>query len=145
MLRCCSDLVQKEMGAFDFEKIDPDSNVLLPFSSGTTGVPKVRVNARSTLDMMSGKFTHVCLRTCLICGRAHQGVALSARNMVANAMQVHHVEDLGDHSLGLLPFYHIYAMMLLHLSIYQGAAKVVLPRFEPETFLNALSTYKVRS
>ncbi|TYZ58269.1 hypothetical protein PybrP1_007946 [[Pythium] brassicae (nom. inval.)] len=114
-LKSVNELIQREMGAFDFEKIDPDSNVLLPFSSGTTGAPKAR--AAPSL----------------------------ARNMVANAVQVHHVQDLGDHSLGLLPFYHIYAMMLMHLSIYQGAAKVVLPRFEPHTFLNALSTYKIRA
>ncbi|KAL3663631.1 hypothetical protein V7S43_011517 [Phytophthora oleae] len=98
---------------FHFERIDPESNVMLPFSSGTTGVPK--------------------------------GVALSARNLLSNALQVDHVEDLCGYSLGLLPFFHIYGMMLLHLSMYQGAAKVILPRFEPETFLNALSTYKIRA
>jgi len=65
--------------------------------------------------------------------------------MVSNALQVHHVEDLGGHSLGLLPFFHIYGMMLMHLSIYQGAAKVILPRFEPESFLRTLEKYKVRS
>lgn len=98
---------------FDFERIDPETNVLLPFSSGTTGVPK--------------------------------GVALSARNLVANTMQVDHVEKLGAHAMGLLPFFHIYGMMIMHLSIYQGSAKVVLPRFEPKSFLNALETYKIRS
>lgn len=74
-----------------------------------------------------------------------QGVALSARNMLSNALQVHHVEDLGGHSLGLLPFFHIYGMMLMHLSLYQGAAKVILPRFEPEIFLSTLEKYKVHS
>ncbi|RLN31465.1 hypothetical protein BBO99_00005457 [Phytophthora kernoviae] len=52
--------------SFKFEKIDPETNVLLPFSSGTTGIPK-------------------------------------------------------------------------------GAAKVILPRFDHDTFLNALSTYKIRT
>ncbi|KAF1784201.1 AMP-binding enzyme C-terminal domain [Phytophthora cactorum] len=73
------------------------------------------------------------------------GVALSARNMLSNALQVDHVQDLCGYSLGLLPFFHIYGMMMMHLSMYQGAAKVILPRFEPETFLNALSTYKIRA
>lgn len=63
---------------------------------------------------------------------------------MSNALQISHVEDLGDYSLGLMPFYHIYGIMLMHLSMYQGTAKVILPRFEPETFLNALSTYKVK-
>jgi 4-coumarate--CoA ligase len=74
-----------------------------------------------------------------------QGVALSARNMISNALQVHHVQNLSGHSLGLLPFFHIYALMLFHLSIYQGAAKVILPRFEPESFLGTLEKYKVSS
>lgn len=113
-LQSVDDLVEHgDDPTYQFEKIDSESNTVLPFSSGTTGVPK--------------------------------GVALSARNLLSNAMQIDHVEDLGGCSLGLLPFYHIYGMMLLHLSMYQGAANVVLPRFEPETFLNVLSTYKIRA
>ncbi|OWZ02304.1 4-coumarate-CoA ligase [Phytophthora megakarya] len=112
-LKSIDELVEHDDVTFQFETIDPESNVMLPFSSGTTGVPK--------------------------------GVALSAKNMLSNALQVDHVEDLCRYSLGLLPFFHIYGMMLLHLSMYQGAAKVILPRFEPETFLNALSTYKIRA
>ncbi|TYZ58254.1 hypothetical protein PybrP1_007931, partial [[Pythium] brassicae (nom. inval.)] len=109
-LTSITELSKREFGSFEFERLDPATNVLLPFSSGTTGVPK--------------------------------GVALSAHNMMANTLQVNHMEDLGDHSLGLLPFFHIYGMLMIHLSIYQGTTKVILPRFEPHTFLNALSTYK---
>ncbi|KAF4040499.1 AMP-binding enzyme C-terminal domain [Phytophthora infestans] len=112
-LKSIDDLVKHADSSFQFEKIDPESNVMLPFSSGTTGVPK--------------------------------GVALSARNLLSNALQVDHVQDLNGYSLGLLPFFHIYGMMMMHLSMYQGAAKVILPRFEPESFLNALSTYKIRA
>lgn len=64
--------------------------------------------------------------------------------MLANALQVGTVEKLGPYSLGLVPFYHIYGMMLLHLSIYQGKAIVTLPRFQPETFLSTLSNYRVQ-
>ncbi|KAJ0393697.1 hypothetical protein P43SY_007597 [Pythium insidiosum] len=73
-----------------------------------------------------------------------KGVALTAKNMVANTLQVDHIEDFGDHMLGVLPFFHIYAMLLMHVSLYQGAANVVLPKFEPEPFLNALSKYKIK-
>ncbi|KAG7401157.1 hypothetical protein PHYBOEH_002715 [Phytophthora boehmeriae] len=97
--------------SFEFEKIDPTTNVLLPFSSGTTGTPK--------------------------------GVALSAKNILANALQVDHVENLHGYSLGLVPFFHIYGIKMMHLSMYQGAAKVILPRFDHDTFLRTLSTYKV--
>lgn len=41
-LTSISELSKREFGSFDFEWLDPESNVLLPFSSGTTGVPKVR-------------------------------------------------------------------------------------------------------
>ncbi|RLN71925.1 hypothetical protein BBJ28_00023725 [Nothophytophthora sp. Chile5] len=112
-LKSINELSKRDFDSFTFEKIDPELNVMLPFSSGTTGIPK--------------------------------GVALSARNMLSNALQVDQVEDLAGYSLGLLPFFHIYGMMLLHLSLYQGAAKVILPRFDPETFLNTLSVYKIRA
>ncbi|RLN97900.1 hypothetical protein BBJ28_00011592 [Nothophytophthora sp. Chile5] len=74
-----------------------------------------------------------------------KGVGLSAKNLLANALQVNHVEPDGEHFLGLVPFFHIYGMMLLHLSIIQSKAVVVLPRFLPNTFLNALATYKIRT
>lgn len=80
----------------------------------------------------------------LISSHSCQGVALSAQNMVSNAFQVNEMEDLGEYSLGLLPFFHIYGMLLINLSIYQGKTKVILPRFEPHSFLNVLSKYKVR-
>jgi 4-coumarate--CoA ligase len=63
--------------------------------------------------------------------------------MLANTLQVTHCEDFGSHMMAVLPFFHIYAMMLMHVAMYQGAANVVLPRFEPETFLHALSKYKI--
>ncbi|GLE07400.1 hypothetical protein PINS_up017562 [Pythium insidiosum] len=63
--------------------------------------------------------------------------------MVANTLQVDYIEDFGDHMLGVLPFYH-YLRDAAHARVRcnQGAANVVLPRFEPEPFLNALSKYK---
>ncbi|KAE9328210.1 hypothetical protein PF008_g16228 [Phytophthora fragariae] len=74
-----------------------------------------------------------------------KGVALSARNLLANALQVNHVEPDGENFLGLVPFFHIYGMMLIHLSILQAKSIVILPRFMPDTFLDALSTYKIRT
>ncbi|OWY98142.1 4-coumarate-CoA ligase [Phytophthora megakarya] len=74
-----------------------------------------------------------------------KGVGLSARNLLSNALQVSHVEPEGDNFLGLVPFFHIYGMMLIHLSILQAKSIVILPRFTPDTFLDALSTYKIRT
>jgi 4-coumarate--CoA ligase len=110
-VKCINEASKRDFESFDFHPVDPSLNVLLPFSSGTTGMPK--------------------------------GVALSARNMVANTMQIDQIETYGPTTLGMLPFFHIYPMLSLHLALYQGSATVVLPRFEPETFLNALSQHKV--
>jgi acyl-CoA synthetase (AMP-forming)/AMP-acid ligase II len=45
--------------------------------------------------------------------------------------------------LGLLPFFHIMATMLFHSCVYKGRALVVLPRFEPEIFLQVVEKYKL--
>ncbi|KAI9989049.1 hypothetical protein PInf_022775 [Phytophthora infestans] len=74
-----------------------------------------------------------------------KGVGLSAKNLLANALQVSHVEPHGENFLGLVPFFHIYGMMLVHLSILQSKSIVILPRFMPDTFLAALATYKIRT
>ncbi|KAG7380664.1 hypothetical protein PHYBOEH_011347 [Phytophthora boehmeriae] len=74
-----------------------------------------------------------------------KGVGLSAKNLLANALQVAHMEPHGDNFVGLVPFFHIYGMMLIHLSILQGKSIVILPRFIPETFLGVLAKYKIRT
>ncbi|TDH71667.1 hypothetical protein CCR75_006502 [Bremia lactucae] len=74
-----------------------------------------------------------------------KGVMLSATNLLINALQTSQVEPSGDKFLGLVPFFHIYGMMLIHLSILQSKSIVVLPRFVPETFLTTLATYKIRT
>ena len=46
--------------------------------------------------------------------------------------------------MGLLPFYHIYGLMVLQFgTLTQGAKLIVVPKFEPETFLTAIEEYKV--
>jgi 4-coumarate--CoA ligase len=110
-VKCISEASKREFESFAFDPVDPSQRAMLPFSSGTTGLPK--------------------------------GVALSARNMVANTMQINHVEKLGPTMLGVLSFFHIYPMMLIHLALYQGSTNVVLPRFEPESFLKATSKHKI--
>lgn len=51
-----------------------------------------------------------------------------------------------DTLLGLLPFYHIYGMMVLQFgAITQGAKLIIHPKFEPESFLRSLQDYKVQT
>jgi acyl-CoA synthetase (AMP-forming)/AMP-acid ligase II len=90
--------------------------VALPYSSGTTGLQK--------------------------------GVMLTHRNLSSNLAQVTEVykEDIreNDVAVGILPFFHIYAMMvILNWILRNGASIVILPRFDLEQFLTVLSRHRV--
>jgi acyl-CoA synthetase (AMP-forming)/AMP-acid ligase II len=96
--------------------IDPHADVVvLPYSSGTTGLPK--------------------------------GVMLTHRNLVANILQT--AATLtglgpGDTVLGVLPFFHIYGMVvIMNLGLYRGATVVTMPRFDLEQCLETLQKYRV--
>lgn len=94
------------------EPPDIDINVyedlaVLPYSSGTTGLPK--------------------------------GVMLTHRNLVANIKQTLTMEPLDKDEvlIGILPFYHIYGMVvIMSMAIHAGATIVTMPRFDLEQFLD---------
>jgi acyl-CoA synthetase (AMP-forming)/AMP-acid ligase II len=94
---------------------DPDALAALPYSSGTTGLPK--------------------------------GVMLSHRNIVANVRQCAKVlapEPAERVLLAYLPMFHIYGLTVISVfGLAVGATIVTLPRFEPESFLRALSRHRV--
>lgn len=96
--------------------IDPRHDVVaLPYSSGTSGVPK--------------------------------GVMLTHRNLVANLCQIRGgagmlAED--DRVIGVLPFFHIYGMVVIMLgALVEGATIVTMPRFELEQFLGVMAKYRI--
>ena len=96
-------------------EIDPEEDlVVLPYSSGTTGLPK--------------------------------GVMLTHRNLVANLVQsadAFGVEDT-DTMLALLPFFHIYGMVvIMNMALHRGATVVTMPRFDLEQFLQVIDRYRV--
>lgn len=88
--------------------------VALPYSSGTTGLAK--------------------------------GVMLTHHNLVTNLCQW---EPIGmvteqDIAIGVLPFYHIYGLMvILSLGLASGATIVSLPRFDLAQFLQTIQNYRV--
>jgi len=119
----------EESGAISFDSLmedelpapeatfDPGQTVVLPYSSGTTGLPK--------------------------------GVMLSHHNLVANVAQLAAIDsplmmNENDTCLAVLPFFHIYGMlMFLAAAPYFGCTVVTLPRFDLETWLETAQKYDV--
>jgi acyl-CoA synthetase (AMP-forming)/AMP-acid ligase II len=88
--------------------------VALPYSSGTTGLPK--------------------------------GVMLTHYNLVANMRQMEGLQYFSENDtlICVLPLFHIYGLVVvLNMGLYQGATIVTLPRFELESFLQAIQDYGV--
>ncbi|MDZ4278308.1 MAG: AMP-binding protein, partial [Dehalococcoidia bacterium] len=95
--------------------IDPEADVaVLPYSSGTTGLPKG--------VMLS-----------------HYNLSSNIRQMRATGL-VREESVL----LAFLPFFHIYGLMvLLNGSLTQGATCLVMPRFDPDQTLYLIEKHKV--
>ncbi|MGW6564414.1 4-coumarate--CoA ligase family protein [Streptomyces sp. NPDC054975] len=96
-------------------EIDPDEDVAtLPYSSGTTGVPK------------GVMLTHTSIATNL--------------TQLAPLLPM----GPGDRILAVLPFFHIYGLTaLMNAPLRHGATVVVLPRFELDTFLTAIQDHRI--
>ncbi|DAZ94388.1 TPA: LOW QUALITY PROTEIN: hypothetical protein N0F65_003252 [Lagenidium giganteum] len=73
-----------------------------------------------------------------------KGVQLTSFNMVASALSFNTMEPVASPSIAILPFFHIYPIVLMNAALHEGASLVILPRFEPRVFLNVISSYKMR-
>lgn len=97
--------------------VDPHQDlVVIPYSSGTTGLSK--------------------------------GVMLTHFNLVANIVQIHGMSDYkatttDDVVMGVLPFYHIYGMVVIMITaMINGTPIVTMPRFDMEQFLSLIQKYR---
>lgn len=96
--------------------IDPHQDLaILPYSSGTTGLPK------------GVMLSH------------HNLVA----NILQTKAGDHRLDE-ETRLLAVLPFYHIYGqVVVLYMGLYLGATIVTMPRFDLETFLRVIQDHKV--
>jgi acyl-CoA synthetase (AMP-forming)/AMP-acid ligase II len=93
---------------------DPDDLVALPYSSGTTGLPK-----------------GVML--------THRNVVAN----LCQVREVQHVGE-DDTVIGVLPFFHIYGMtVIMNQALRTGATIVTMPRFDLEGFLGLVERHRV--
>ena len=94
---------------------------VLPYSSGTTGIPK------------GVMLTHYNLVAFITLSEAVRKAGTKYET----------ASDL-EAGLGLLPFYHAYGL-LVSLGVYMihGMMVIALPKFEPEMFLKYIQEYKV--
>ena len=96
-------------------EIDPEKDIaVLPYSSGTTGLPK-----------------GVML--------THYNLTSNLKQLMATGLIDEH-----SVLLAFLPFFHIYGLMvLLNSSLESGATCLVMPRFDPDQTLAFIEKYKV--
>lgn len=98
-----------------YASVDPGVDVVaLPYSSGTTGLPKGVMLTHRNLVANLAQGEHALI-----------------------------VEE-GDVAVAVLPFFHIYGMqVLMNGVLYNGATAVTMPRFDLEEFLRIVQEHSV--
>ena len=111
-------LVTDSGSRFIEHKVDAKNDIaMLPYSSGTTGLPKGVMLTHHNLVANTYQYCHP---------------------------EYLDLTPLGTTLIGVLPFYHVYGFSIIMMSsLWQGAKLVTLPKFDPALFLSTLQKYRV--
>jgi len=107
-------LVQGQPALFDTEDCAPDDTAVILYTSGTTGMPK--------------------------------GAELSHSNLMMNAIASVAMTHLNSHDVSLiaLPLFHSFGQSVqMNASAASGGSMVLLPRFEAESAMRAMTDHSV--
>ncbi|KAJ7264019.1 phenylacetyl-CoA ligase [Mycena haematopus] len=126
------DLVKEglRMKAFSERKLNPGEGktklAFLSFSSGTTGTPKAVA------------IPHIAVIANVLQMAAHARVNQDYAPLKDRRYRP------GDVAIGVLPFYHIYGLVVnLHFLLYCGLAVVVVPKFNFENMLKSIVRHRI--